>query len=74
MAEEVVRALAKKKTEVTGKAARTDASEPVNQQVIAVLAYQFSQERGWASAHPTTTSFGQKTDTPARSKQNIAKP
>ena len=52
MAEEIVRALAKKKTEVTGKAARTDASEPVNQQGIAVLAYQFSHERGRVIGSP----------------------
>lgn len=57
MAQRKKRALADTRPEPTGKAARTDVIEPLNQQEIAVLAYQLWRERGCPNGSPEDDWF-----------------
>jgi hypothetical protein len=63
------RTLADTKTKPTTQAARTDASEPVNQQEIAVLAYQLWLKRGCPSGSPEHDWFRAERQLQARLKR-----
>ena len=69
MSRQKQRALADTSTEPTNEAARTDASEPVDQQEIAVLAYQLWLKRVCPIGSPENDWFRAERQLQARLKR-----